>query len=71
MNRVLISSHIAAAGDMLEECYMRVHGIMQHWQSSPHQQGSFTGGFMTGAFAVDAADALEVADAVEGGIVWS
>ena len=50
--------------------HMSVQGIMQHWQSSPHQQGSFTGGFEIGPFAIDGDEELEVvADAVDGGII--
>ena len=45
-----------------------VHGIMQHWQSSPHQQGSLTGGFAIGPFATEGEEVEEVADVVDGGI---
>ena len=44
-------------------------GIMQHWQSSPHQQGNLIGGFATGPFAIDGeGEVVEVADVVDGGI---
>lgn len=50
--------------------YINVHGIIQHWQSSPHQQGSLTGGFASGPFAIDGAGELEVAaEDVDGGIM--
>lgn len=41
-----------------------VQGIIQHWQSSPHQHGNFTTGFAIGPFVIDGADVEEV----EGGI---
>ena len=41
---------------------------MQHWQSSPHQQGSLTGGFEVGPLAIDGEVPEEVAEVVEGGI---
>jgi hypothetical protein len=45
-------------------------GMMQHWQSSPHQQGSLIGGFATGPFAIDGeGEVVDVADVVDGGIV--
>lgn len=51
---------------------MIVQGMMQHWQSSPHQQGSLTGGFAIGPLAIDGAEEPEeVAEVVEGGIVSS
>ena len=50
--------------------YINVQGMMQHWQSSPHQHGNLTGGFAIGPFAIDGADVPElVADVVEGGMV--
>lgn len=48
---------------------MIVHGRMQHWQSSPHQHGSLTGGLDIGPFAIDGEVPDDVADVVEGGIV--
>ena len=45
---------------------------MQHWQSSPHQQGSLTGGFAIGLLAIEEEDeVVEVADVVvvEGGMI--
>lgn len=52
--------------------YMTVQGIMQHWQSSPHQQGSLTGGFAIGLLAIEEEDeVVEVAEVVvvEGGMI--
>ena len=46
-------------------------GMMQHWQSSPHQQGSLIGGFAIGPLAIDGAGDVDVADVVEGGIAVS
>lgn len=47
-----------------------VQGMMQHWQSSPHQQGNLTGGFATGPFAIEGEGEVdEVAEVVEEGIV--
>lgn len=50
---------------------MMVHGMMQHWQSSPHQQGSLTGGLEIGPLAIGLEDEEpeDVAEAVEGGMV--
>jgi len=64
---------------------MTLHGKMQHWQSSPHQQGFVTGGlnnpvavnpavpprFVTDALDAEAADevAAELVDVVEGGMI--
>lgn len=52
--------------------HITVQGRIQHWQSSPHQHGSLTGGFVTGPFAKDVEDddvPEEAADdVVEGGI---
>jgi len=45
---------------------MTEHGKIQHWQSSPHQQGNLTG-FAT-PFAIDEAP-LEVSEVVDGGMV--
>jgi hypothetical protein len=43
-------------------------GMMQHWQSSPHQHGSF--GFAIGPFAIDGeGEVFDDADVVDGGIV--
>lgn len=48
--------------------HITVQGIMQHWQSSPHQHGSLTGGFETGPFAIEGeGEPDEVADVVDGG----
>lgn len=47
-----------------------VQGIMQQEQSSPHQQGSLTGGFEMGPLAIDdVGEPEEVAEVVEGGMV--
>ena len=47
-----------------------VQGMIQHWQSSPHQQGNLTGGFAIGPFAIDGeGEVEEVAEVVDGGIV--
>ena len=44
--------------------------MMQHWQSSPHQQGNFIGGFAMGPFAMEGeGEVVDVADVVDGGIV--
>ena len=46
--------------------------MIQHWQSSPHQQGSLTGGFVTGPLAKELEDEVAEEDAeevVEGGMV--
>lgn len=48
---------------------MTLQGRMQHWQSSPHQQGNLTGGFDTGPLAIEEPEVEEVAEVVEGGIV--
>lgn len=40
------------------------HGMRQHWQSSPHQHGSLTGGLAP----LIGEDVDEVAEVVEGGI---
>jgi hypothetical protein len=49
---------------------MMVQGMIQHWQSSPHQQGSLTGGFTIGPFAIDGEGEVEdVAETADGGIV--
>ncbi|EME50103.1 hypothetical protein DOTSEDRAFT_41257 [Dothistroma septosporum NZE10] len=51
--------------------YWIVQGRMQHWQSSPHQQGNLTGGFFTAPLllAILAVDPAFVAEeVVEGGI---
>lgn len=47
---------------------MTVHGIMQHWQSSPHQQGNFIGGLEIGPLAIEGEGELDVADVIDGGI---
>ena len=51
--------------------HITVQGMIQHWQSSPHQQGSLTGGFEMGPFAtvVVEEEPEDVAEVVEGGIV--
>lgn len=36
---------------------MTIHGITQHWQSSPHQQGALTGPGFTTEEAVEVVEA--------------
>ena len=47
--------------------------MIQHEQSSPHQQGSLTGGFEIGPFAIEGeGEPEEAAEVVEaGGIVFT
>jgi len=42
--------------------------MIQHEQSSPHQQGSLTGGLEIGPLAIEEPVEEEVAEVVEGGM---
>lgn len=72
LSRALPHSLSLASTSLL---YMTVHGMMQHWQSSPHQQGSLTGGLASGPFAAteeaEAEEVEDVAEVVDGGMVDS
>jgi hypothetical protein len=60
---------IVSASLSWSDFHMIVHGMIQHWQSSPHQHGSLTGGFFTTPFAIDGEDEVEdVAEVVDGGM---